>query len=250
MVLSTTLLESMPLDWSPELLAKAKAVTAKRAKTVIDHIFRHGYVTSDELQDQYKYRHTSRAIRDVRELGIPIESFRVRATNGRKISAYRFASIQEIHRGSLNGRKVFPKEFKHLIGGPGGFRCNICLEGYEDRYLQVDHRIPYEIGGEPPFAELNVTAHMLLCASCNRAKSWSCEHCPNWSRKDTEKCRACYWARPEDYQHVATEELRRLDVVWRGSAVSVYDALVRKAKERGIEIPEYVKKVLARHLDS
>ena len=48
------------------------SVTAKRPKTVIDHILAHGCITTQELQEVYGYDHPPRAIRDVREYGIPI----------------------------------------------------------------------------------------------------------------------------------------------------------------------------------
>ena len=48
--------------------------------------------------------------------------------------------------------------------------------------LQVDHRIPYEIGGEHD--EKDIDYFMLLSPSANRAKSWTCEHCKNWEVKN------------------------------------------------------------------
>ena len=48
----------------------------------------------------------------------------------------------------LAGRKVFSKEFKRLLVERSGCKCGVCLTDYEARYLQVDHRVPYEVGGE------------------------------------------------------------------------------------------------------
>lgn len=45
----------------------------------------------------------------------------------------------------------------------------------DERDLQIDHRVPYEVAGESN--ELKTEDFMLLCGSANRAKSWSCEHC-------------------------------------------------------------------------
>ena len=112
--------------------------------------------------------------------------------------------------------------------------------------MQIDHRIPYEIAGENASAD-DVGAHMLLCASANRAKSWSCEHCPNWEIKDREICGACYWAFPEEYEHVATQEIRRLDIMWSGGETDAYERL-RTAAGGVDELPEYVKEVLRAHL--
>ena len=80
-------MKKLPKDF----LAKLKAVTKKRPKTVIDHILKHGFVTTEELK-QMGYEHAPRAARDVREQGIPLETFRVKDSNGRSIAAYRFGN--------------------------------------------------------------------------------------------------------------------------------------------------------------
>jgi len=86
-----------------DFLKKVKSVTAKRAKTVIDHILEHGYITTEELSEKYGYDHPPRAARDVREQGIPLETFRVTGTHGRKIGAYRFGDPTKIKGGKLGG---------------------------------------------------------------------------------------------------------------------------------------------------
>ncbi|MBI5347337.1 MAG: HNH endonuclease [Candidatus Aenigmarchaeota archaeon] len=237
----------VPEGWTSKLLARAKSITAKRAKTVIDHILKHGQITSDDLQNKYGYRHTSRAIRDVRELGIPIESFRVTSSDGRKISGYRFANPESMHLGTLAGRKMFSKQFKEDVIRSAGVRCSICLQQYEERYLQIDHKIPYEISGEP--ATLKIDEFMPLCASCNRAKSWSCEHCSNWKGKKPNVCKTCYWASPENHQHIATENIRRLAIVWKGHFVSDYDNLKIIARKKHILMPNYVKQILTKYIN-
>jgi hypothetical protein len=54
-----------------EFLELCASVTGKRPKTVIDHILKHGHITTEELKNKYGYDHPPRAARDVRELGIP-----------------------------------------------------------------------------------------------------------------------------------------------------------------------------------
>ena len=46
----------------------------------------------------------------------------------------------------------------------------------DERVLQIDHRVPYEVGGDDKSETLNPDDFMLLSGSANRAKSWSCEH--------------------------------------------------------------------------
>ena len=232
-------------DLPKEFLERLQAITAKRARAVIDHIIEHGHVTTEELAMQYGYGHPPRGARDVRELGIPLDTFFLKDSKGRRMAAYRFADPNMVRRGMLGGRKVFSKEFKHGLMEANGCRCHVCLQPYEDRYLQVDHRVPYEVAGDVPSDERCLQDYMLLCGSCNRAKSWSCEHCPNWREvKKTSVCECCYWAHPESYNHVATEDIRRLDLAWAGDEVADYDRLKAQAAKAKAPMPQFVREVL------
>lgn len=185
-----------PPELPKEFLAKLAVITAKRAKTVIDHVLKHGHITTEELKDTYGYNHPPRAIRDVREQGIPMEMYRTADRQGRSIVAYRFGDPSQIKSGKLGGRKAFPKAFKEKLIEKYGTKCGVCNTEYEPRYLQVDHRVPYEVAGDSE-AELDVADFMLVCGSCNRAKSWSCEHCKNWTLDHAVSiCQSCYWAGP------------------------------------------------------
>ncbi len=227
-----------------EFLDRLQAVTAKRPKTVIDHILKHGYITTEELSGKYGYDHPPRAARDVREQGIPLETLRVTGAHGRKIGAYRFGDPEKIKGGKLGGRKTWPKGFKETLVELYDSRCGVCFTDYESRYLLIDHRVPYEVSGDPA-GELDSTEFMLLCGSCNRAKSWSCEHCKNWTMDHLpEVCQSCYWATPENYAHIALRLTRRLDVTWSGDEVPQYDHLVQLSKHARKNVPEFVKDVL------
>jgi len=225
-----------------------KSVTGKRARIVVDHILKHGFITTEELEKTYGYSHPPRAARDVREQGIPLETFRVKSSDGRSIAAYRFGDSSQIREGRLGGRKVFPKEFKGNLYEESSGRCAICAGKFEERYLQVDHRIPYEVAGDESPLERDAQDYMLLCASCNRAKSWSCEHCPNWVAKSPNVCTRCYWAFPQGHSHIALREVRRTDILWDEDEIQVYEQLKRAAQESEFPIPEYVKKVIKNHL--
>jgi hypothetical protein len=90
---------------------------------------------------------------------------------------------------------------------------------------------------------------MLLCGSCNRAKSRSCEHCENWlSDKLLLVCQTCYWANPENYLHVALQEVRRTDILWSGEEIQAYERLKKAAQANSHPIPEYIKKIVNKHL--
>ncbi len=232
-----------------EFIKKLKSVNAKRPKTVIDHILENGFVTTEELSQLYGYDHAPRAARDVRELGIPLETFRVKGKSGRRIAAYRFGDLSKIRDSKIAGRRIWPKELKNDLVSLNGERCASCFTIFEKRYLQIDHRVPYEVGGEPE-GELNISDYMLLCGSCNRAKSWSCEHCKNWKEDHLiEVCKTCYWANPQDYQHIALRLIRRLDITWTDVEVPDYEKLVKMSKHAEKELPDFVKECLRRITD-
>lgn len=206
-------------------LDKLNAVTAKRPKTVIQQILEHGFVTTEELK-ALGYEHAPRAARDVRELGIPLETFHVKDSNGRNIAAYRFGNPLQIEDklSKAAGRTIFSKALKNALIEKYGPKCFIYLQPMEELLLQVDHRIPYEIGGEQD--EKDIDCYMLLSPSANRAKSWTCEHCPNWQRKDVEFCLSCFWAHPENHTHVAGQEQRQIIITFTGDEIEDYNRLI------------------------
>lgn len=234
----------------PAFLKLLKSVEAKRAKTVIDHILEHGQITTEELKDTYGYNHPPRAIRDVREQGIPIIMFRVTGTDGRKIAAYKFGDPSAVRSAQLSGRTAFSSSLKNALTEKYGPRCHLYLEPFPIKELQIDHRIPFEIAGDHGDLPGNVNEYMLLCASANRAKSWSCEHCGNWQTKDVGTCQSCYWAYPESYRHIAMRDIRRLDLLWSGEEIAEYNILIAEAEKAQEEVPEYLKNMLRNHFKS
>ena len=225
-----------------------RSVSARRPRTVIDHILEHGQITTEELRDIYGYNHPPRAIRDVREHGIPIETFRVMGSDGRRIAAYRFGDPSEQRATQVSGRTTFSAALKRSLTERYGARCNLYLVTLPESELQIDHRVPFEISGDAGLAD-DSSEYMLLCASANRAKSWSCEHCENWQIREVSTCRSCYWAFPEQYSHVAMRDIRRLDIMWSGDEVSDYESLRDEAEGNNEELPVFVKDVLRSHLE-
>jgi hypothetical protein len=226
-----------------EFLKLCQSVTAKRPRIVIDHILRHGHISTEELKEKYGYNHPPRAARDVREHGIPLETFTVVGTDGRKIAAYRFADPDKTRFRRFDGRTGLSKDIREKLVEEYGNRCFIYLEEIPERELQIDHRVPYEIAGDS--ADSNPDDYMLLCGSANRAKSWSCEHCHNWvDLKKREICLSCYWAYPENYTPVAMQRVRRLDLMWQGEEVAQYEKLKTKADKTGKNIPQFVKEII------
>ena len=226
-------------------LDKLNSVTAKRPNTVIQHILDKGFVTTEELKN-LGYEHAPRAARDVRELGIPLETFRVKDSNGRLIAAYRFGDPSKMSDGLSKkaGRTVLAKALKRALIEKYGSVCFIYLQPMESNLLQVDHRVPYEIGGEQDTS--NLECYMLLCPSANRAKSWTCEHCPNWQAKDADFCLKCFWAHPEDYTHVAGREQRQVIITFTGNEIEDYNRLIALVGTDKAE--ETIKELIGRYV--
>lgn len=237
------------LKYPTAFIELCHSITAKRPKTVIEHILEHGFITTEELKNQYGYNHPPRAVRDVREHGIPLETFRVTGSDGRKIAAYRFGEVKTQRFRKSSGRTGLSKKLKEALIDKYGCQCFIYLEVVDERELQIDHRVPYEVGGDTEGNELNAEDFMLVSGSANRAKSWSCEHCENWnSLKDRTICLTCYWAYPENYSHIAMGQVRRLDLVWQGGEIEVYDKLKAEAYSLNKELPLLVKEILEREI--
>lgn len=229
---------------------RLEGISNKRARIVLEHILEHGQITTEELEKTYGYSHPPRAARDVREAGIPLETFRVKSSDGRTIAAYRFGDSTKIRKGRFQGRRAFSKQMKSSLYEAAQGKCAICAGEFHTRYLQIDHRIPYEVAGDDESIDRNLEEYMLLCGSCNRAKSWSCEHCQNWlNDKNPQLCLACYWAKPDNYYHIALREVRRVDVLWSEDEVQTYEKLKNAAHAARYPIPEYVKKLLANHFE-
>jgi hypothetical protein len=232
-----------------EFIELCHSVTAKRPKTVIDHILKNGSITTEELKEKYGYNHPPRAARDVREHGIPLETFRVTGSDGREIAAYRFGDVTVQRFKKLSGRTGLSKKIKDALVEKYGCKCFIYLEEVDERDLQIDHRVPYEVGGDGEGAELDPEDFMLLSGSANRAKSWSCEHSENWNNiKDRTVCLTCYWAYPENYAHISMRQIRRLDLVWQGKEIDIYEKLKAEAHSLEKEIPSFVKGILEREI--
>jgi hypothetical protein len=238
-------MESLPEDF----LELCRSVTAKRARTVINHLLEHGQISTEELKNTYGYNHPPCAIRDVREIGIPIETFTITGSDGRKIAAYRFGNISKKGLQLSQGRTHLSEQLKTWLIEKYGCRCFLYGEPMPRRELQTDHRIPYTVAGDAETQEAE--DFMLLCGSANRAKSWACEHCENGNtHKDKIICQSCYWAYPEEYSHIAMRPIRRLDILWQEEEVAQFDALKHQAEQADETLPNFVKAVLRKAFDA
>lgn len=231
---------------SREFYEKLISVTSKRAKQVIEKLMKDGSCTTDELIDM-GYNHAPRAKRDVVEAGIPIEKRMIKNPDtGRRMAEYRLGDWEKYkEQNSLsktNGRNNLTDKLKNELIKEYGCKCMLYGEDFPEMQLQIDHRIPFEIGGDPENM-MDISKFMLLSPSANRAKSWACEHCSNWVEKNIEMCKKCYYAFPENYQHIAGEEEKRLDIIFRTQDMEIYDMILEVAKGNNISKQEAFKRI-------
>jgi hypothetical protein len=239
----------MPIDPSTRTLVDAVIASGrnKRAVAALKFMLEHGQITTDDLLD-LGYSHPPRAIGDVKDAGVPIVKVNGRSERtGRLMAIYKLGNASEIDDGRFaGGRSVFPKAFKRaLVDRYGSVDC-ITGARLNERVLQIDHRIPFRVAGDAEFAHLEVDAYMLLDASSQRAKSWSCETCPNMIAKDVRTCGTCFWAHPESYLHIATEQIRRTDISWQGEDVLLHDQLATQARAAGVPVGDLIKSLVRR----
>ena len=232
----------------PRIRALAKKVIAegknKRAIAALKVLLKKKSISTDDLQEM-GYNHPPRAIGDVRDAGIPIiTGSPTSPKTKRRMAVYSFGDPEQIQAGRIGGRSAFPKTFKNaLIKRYGSIDC-ITGAMLDERILQIDHRIPYRIAGNVDFENLDVKDFMLLDGSSQRAKSWSCEHCPNMlGAREASVCKTCFWAFPENYKHIATEDYRRTDITWQGDDVPVHDRLKERANKLGITVAELLRRL-------
>ena len=236
------------IEISREFYDKLKSVTSKRPRMVIEKIMRDGSCTTDELLEM-GYNHPPRAKRDVVEQGIPIKMKMVKnPETGRKMARYSFGDWEEFKaQNSLaktQGRNNLSDKLKQKLIEENGSKCALYNENFPEAQLQTDHRVPFEIGGNPDDM-MDTSKFMLLSPSANRAKSWACEHCDNWTKKDIELCKRCYYASPENYTHIAGKEERRLDMVFRDDEIETYDYIVEVSKDKNQTVQDFTKRLLS-----
>lgn len=228
-----------------DFIEKLNSVKNKRARFVIDRILQHSYCSTEDIKDA-GYEHAPRAARDVRELGIPLDTFRVKDREGKSIAAYKFGDWEEYKKQNLlsktSGRTQLSNKLKGKLISKFGSKCFLYNEEYPEQLLQVDHRIPFEIAGEQDDSDIG--NFMLLSPSGNRAKSWACENCINWASKDISLCATCYYAYPENYTHIAGTQERKIDIIFKDNDVILYDYLKQKATKKDLSLQEMFKSLI------
>ena len=49
---------------------------------------------------------------------------------------------------------------------------------------------------------------------------------------------------PQEYSHISLREIRRVDVIWNGDEILIYNKLRAVASEENVLTPDYVKQII------
>ncbi len=231
-------------DIDPVVRGIAEAYVARvkkgRAVKAITAMLDNGSVTTEQLSAM-GYEHPPRAIADVKDNGIPVSKTMEVSAAGRRMARYFLGTAADIRDGQT-GRTNFSKKFRQQLLAAYGAKDAITGATHDPRSLQIDHRVPFRVGGDHGLATDDIDAFMLLDGKSQRQKSFSCEQCENFRvLGNPDICRTCFWAFPENYSHVAMAEVRRVDIVWQAKEVLEFDVIKGRAEQRGQSVAEYLK---------
>lgn len=231
-------------EYTDEFLAWARSVNvSRRGAAALEALLQRGSVTTGDLSAM-GYDHPPRAVRDLKDAGFVIKAENV-SVDGRRMARYTLVDTMSVEGRAI--RRPIPLSFRRELFEANDFRCAACGGKFEVRMLQADHRIPFEIGGDPEGLEL--ADYMPLCGSDNRAKSMSCETCANWTKRDVNICATCYWHDPDHYNHLAGDPERRVVLNFQGPEVRIYEILSQMAGNSGSTLEKALKKALADFLE-
>lgn len=163
-----------------------------------------GGISTETLTKKYGYNQPPRAARDLRELGFHLTTSFDKTSDGRRMAVYSIDNFDSFS--AKEGRAAFSKQEKAALFTAQSGKCFYCRGSFASNALQIDHRIPFEIVGNKLHKADGLGALIVVCSSCNRSKSWSCESCRNFTAKREAFCRECYWFDPDHYRHVAGQK--------------------------------------------
>ena len=98
-----------------ELLAAAAKVTTRRGKILVEHILKHGSVSTEDLESIYGLTDAAAAARDVKDAGASFAKATGKGRKtGRQMAIYTFGDPSLIRGDRFQGRKALAKGFKGI----------------------------------------------------------------------------------------------------------------------------------------
>lgn len=201
-----------------------------------------GALTSSEMLS-FGHMHPARVIGDVRDQGIPVKTTTI-FEQGKRYASYTLGKARDINRVKFGGRKAIPSYIKDMLVARSGMRCQLSEATLENTDLEVDHRIPFALAGEPVHPKCP-TNYMLLSRSMQMKKSKECAGCPNLKKlKSVDNCKECYWASPEHYTHTAMRQEQVTNINWTDEDAISLAKIRELAISHGISVESLIKKTL------
>ena len=98
-------------------LDRLNSVTAKKPRAVIQHILKHGSITSEEMQTIYGDKNPGKTIYSIRQRGIPIANSYVKSSQGKSIASYSFGDPADLDGATspLAKRAAYNYEFRKML---------------------------------------------------------------------------------------------------------------------------------------
>lgn len=182
-------------------VARMVSWASLRPLRVLRDCLKFGQVSTEDLTARYGYNQPPRAARDLRELGFFLITSTGKTSDGRRMAIYSVDLDKSL--GEKGGRIPFKKSDKISLINEHGETCYFCMGKFSPNELQMDHRVPFEVAGNSNYLAEGSGALILVCSSCNRSKSWTCESCENFSNQSETICNNCYWVDPDNYSHIS-----------------------------------------------
>ena len=224
-----------------KILPLVKKETARGAK-LLAALIEKGEMTTKELEES-GYGHPPRVRMDLQDIGIEIGTHydTPNPQSGNRMGTYYLISPTP---GEITKkRRPPPKSFKKKLVTKHKNLCAITQYVFPENELQMDHRIPFLVGGDPDSYKLD--DWMPLSGSAQMLKKKACDDCENSSAKDVKICGTCYWAFPESYTHVATIPQIVATMVFRGDdEVKLFEKISDIAKNNNRSDNEIIKSIL------
>ena len=129
----------------------------------------------------------------------------------------------------------------HKLYERDSFTCRICGAKMSGPNLRPDHRVPAQFGGSPEnfIGEEWMQQFQALCAVCNYEKREACKRCPNWIARNIETCNSCYWASPDNYDHMATEAKTASDILkWSRAQLAFRERIRELSRKKGMSLSD------------
>jgi len=224
-----------------KILPLVKKETARGAK-LLTALIEKGEMTTKELEES-GYGHPPRVRMDLQDIGIEIGTHyrNPHPQSGNRMGTYYLMSPKP---GEITKkRSPPPKSFKKKLVKNHNHVCAITQYVFPENELQMDHRVPFLVGGDPDSYELD--DWMPLSGSAQMLKKKACDDCENSSAKDVKICGTCYWAFPERYNHVATIPQSVATMVFRGDVeVELFQKISDIARKNELTVNEVIKSIL------